>query len=53
MSQFIEDLLRPRVVDSTIDEGYKAMASGGDPEAEAMEWARALAQDLSCEKWQG
>ncbi len=53
MSQFIEDLPRPHVVDSTMDEGYKAMASDGEREAEAMEWARALAQDLSCEKWQG
>ena len=53
MSQFIEDLPRPRVVDSTMDEGYKAMASDGEREAEAMEWTRALAQDLSCERWQG
>ena len=26
MSQFIEDLLRPHVLDQALDEGYKAMA---------------------------
>ena len=26
MSQFIEDLLRPHVLDTALDEGYRAMA---------------------------
>lgn len=27
MSQFIEDLLRPHVLDTALDEGYRAMAA--------------------------
>jgi predicted CopG family antitoxin len=49
MSQFIEDLLRPHVMDSAMDEGYKAMASDKQREAEAMEWTRALAKDMANE----
>ena len=49
MSQFIEDLLRPHVMDSTLDQGYMAMASDQQREAEAMEWTRALAKDMTDE----
>lgn len=49
MSQFIEDLLRPHVLDSSLDEGYRAMAADKKREAEAMEWCNALAKDLSNE----
>ena len=49
MSQFIEDLLRPHVMDSALDEGYKAMAADKQREAEAMEWTRALAKDMADE----
>jgi predicted CopG family antitoxin len=38
MSQFIEDLLRPHVLDTALDDGYRAMASDVVREAEAMEW---------------
>ena len=27
MSQFIEDLLRPHVLDTSLDDGYRAMAT--------------------------
>lgn len=45
ISQFIEDLLRPHLVD-TLDDGYRAMAADQEREAEAMEWCNALAGDM-------
>lgn len=47
MSQFIEDLLRPHVVDSSLDGGYRAMAADKAREAEAMAWCNALAGDVA------
>ena len=47
MSQFIEDLLRPHVVDTALDEGYQAMAADKKREAEAMEWCNALSGDMA------
>jgi len=49
MSQFIEDLVRPHVVDSSLDEGYKAMAADAPREKEAAEWVNALATDMRSE----
>ena len=46
MSQFIEDLLRPHVLDTSLDDGYKAMAADTAREAEAQEWGNALAKDM-------
>jgi hypothetical protein len=42
MSQFIEDLLRPHVLDTSLDDGYRAMAADKAREAEAMEWCNAI-----------
>ena len=47
MSQFIEDLLRPHVVDTSLDEGYRAMAEDKEREAQAAEWCNALAGDIA------
>lgn len=47
MSQFIEDLLRPHVVDTSLDEGYREMAADQEREAEALEWCNALAGDMA------
>ena len=47
MSQFIEDLLRPHVVDTSLDDGYRAMAADQAREAEAAEWCNALAGDMA------
>ncbi len=47
MSQFIEDLVRPHVVDTALDEGYRAMAADEVREAEAKEWCDALAKDVA------
>ena len=45
MSQFIEDVLRPHVSGSALDEGYRAMAADREREADAREWIEGLAGD--------
>lgn len=47
MSKFIEDLVRPYVVDTALDEGYKAMAQDAEREVDALEWCNALAGDMA------
>jgi predicted CopG family antitoxin len=49
MSQFIEELLRPHVLDTALDDGYRAMAADQAREAEASEWCNGLAGDLADE----
>ena len=49
MSQFIEDLLRPHVLDTALDEGYKAMAADQEREADALVWCDALVADMADE----
>jgi len=49
ISQFIEDLLRPHVMDTALDVGYQAMAADKEREAEAEEWCNALAGDMANE----
>ena len=46
MSQFIEDLLRPHVLDTSLDAGYRAMAADPEREAEAQAWCNSLASDM-------
>ena len=47
MSQFIEDLVRPHVVDTALDDGYRAMAADSARETEALEWCNALTSDMA------
>ena len=49
ISQFIEDLVRPHVLDTSLDAGYQAMATDRTREAEAQDWCNALARDLADE----
>jgi predicted CopG family antitoxin len=49
MSQFIEDLLRPHVMEASLDAGYRAMAADQEREAEALAWCNALTGDLADE----
>ena len=49
ISRFLESLARPHVVDTELDEAYKAMASDSQREAEAMEWSDNLAADVADE----
>lgn len=47
ISQFIEDLVRPHVVDTELDAAYQAMAEDEAREAEALEWSEALLGDVA------
>jgi hypothetical protein len=49
MSQFIEDLLRPYVLDTALDDGYRAMAADAQRETQAQEWCNALVKDMDNE----
>jgi predicted CopG family antitoxin len=49
MSQFIESLVRPHVLDTTLDDGYRAMAADKEREADAASWCNALAKDMADE----
>lgn len=49
MSQFIEDLLRPHVLDTSLDNGYRAMAADKARETEAQDWCHSLAKDMTNE----
>jgi hypothetical protein len=49
ISQFIEDLVRPHVIDEDLLSAYAEMAADEDREAEALEWSNALLQDVSDE----
>ena len=49
MSQFIENLIRPHVLDTALDDGYRAMASDREREAEAMDWSNSLVKDMTDE----
>lgn len=49
LSQFIEDLLRPRVMDGGLDAGYMAMAADRERESDAMTWCNGLAGDMAHE----
>ncbi|MDR1162319.1 MAG: addiction module antitoxin [Candidatus Accumulibacter sp.] len=51
VSRFIENLLRPHVTDTSLDEGYRAMAADKQREIEAMAWCNALAGDVSDATW--
>lgn len=49
MSQFIEDLLKPLVLDSSLDGGYRAMAADKQREVQAAQWCNALSADMANE----
>lgn len=49
MSQFIEELVRPHVLDTALDAGYQAMAADVAREEEAIAWVNALTIDLADE----
>ncbi len=49
ISQFIEKLVRPHVIQDDLDAAYAAMASDEEREQEAQEWSDALIGDISDE----
>ena len=51
ISNFIEVLVRPHVIDDDLDAGYAAMAADEAAEAEAMEWIEGTMGDVGDEPW--
>ena len=49
ISQFIEELVRPHVVEGDLSEAYARMAADEARESEAEEWAEALIPDVADE----
>ena len=45
VSQFLESLARPHVLDASMDDGYRAMRNDTQREAEASEWINGLIAD--------
>jgi predicted CopG family antitoxin len=46
ISQFIESLVRPHVIQEDLDAAYREMAADQRREAEAIEWAEGTAGDV-------
>ena len=49
ISRFIEDLVRPYVIQQDLDAAYREMAQDEEREADAFEWAEATIGDVSDE----
>ena len=49
ISHFIEDLVRPHVLDEEFELAYSQMAQDEERETEALEWAEATCGDVSDE----
>ena len=47
VSQFLESLARPHVLDVSMDDGYRAMSKDSQREAEASEWIYGLIADAA------
>jgi hypothetical protein len=47
ISHFIEDLVRPHVVGTDLEAGYRAMAADEERESAALEWAEATLGDTA------
>ena len=49
ISRFIEDLVRPHVINRELEAAYQQMAQDEEREAEALEWAEATVGDVASE----
>ncbi len=49
ISHFIEDLVRPHVLDEELEQAYSQMAQDEERESQALEWAEATVRDMSDE----
>ena len=47
ISHFIEDLVRPHVIGTELEAGYRAMAEDEARETEALAWAEATIGDIA------
>jgi hypothetical protein len=50
INTFISDLVRPYVMPSSLEAGYKDMANDQEHETEAQEWCNALFGDANTDK---
>ena len=46
ISQFIEDLVRPHVMEQDLEAGYREMSKDEEHEREALEWVEAMIGDI-------
>lgn len=51
ISRFIEELVRPHVLNQDLENAYRQMAQDEEREAEALAWAEATIGDASDETW--
>jgi hypothetical protein len=51
ISQFIESLVRPHVIEADLEAEYAAMAADEASEQEALGWAEAMIGDVADEPW--
>ena len=51
ISRFIEELVRPHVIDRDLVAAYRQMAEDEAREAEALEWAEATIGDVGAATW--
>jgi len=49
ISHFIEDLVRPHVIDEELEMAYAQMAKDEQRESEALDWSEAIIGDISDE----
>ncbi len=49
ISSFIQELVKPHVLDTDIEDGYRQMAQDEEREQEALEWSEATIIDVSDE----
>jgi hypothetical protein len=49
ISQFLNELAKPHVVEDALEEGYRAMAADEEHEREAMEWIEGVVGDVADE----
>ena len=51
ISRFIEDLVRPHVLEQDLEAAYEQMARDAEREAEALLWAEATVGDVGNAAW--
>jgi len=51
ISRFIEDLVRPHVLEQDLDAAYEQMAQDAEREEEALLWAEATVGDVGNAAW--
>ena len=49
ISRFIQELIRPHVLDKNLEDGYRQMAQDEEREQGALEWAEATLLEISDE----